>query len=119
MKRIESGPIVSPPTPQTAPSGPWGYPLLGHLPDFLRDKLGFLSCCAAEYGDVVKLKIGEPTFMLNNPEDIKHLLVLNPDNYVKSPRMTSSKGKRLSGAGLLTSVGAAHLKQRRMMQPVF
>src|SRR4029077_3045917 len=28
-------------------------------------------------------------------------------------------GKRLSGAGLLTSVGAAHLKQRRMMQPVF
>ena len=110
---------MSPPTPQTAPSGPWGYPLLGHLPDFLRDKLGFLSRCAAQYGDVVKLKIGEPTFMLNNPEDIKHLLVLNPDNYVKSPRMTSSKGKRLSGAGLLTSVGAAHLKQRRMMQPVF
>jgi cytochrome P450 len=110
---------MSPPTPQTAPSGPWGYPLLGHLPYFLPDKLGFLSRCAAEYGDVVKLKIGEPTFMLTNPEDIKHVLVLNPDNYVKSPRMTSSNGKRLSGAGLLTSVGAAHLKQRRMMQPVF
>jgi cytochrome P450/glycosyltransferase involved in cell wall biosynthesis len=85
----------------------------------LRDKLGFLSRCADEYGDVVKLKIGEPTFLLNNPEDIKHLLVVNPDNYVKSPRMTSSNGKRLSGAGLLTSVGAVHLKQRRMMQPVF
>jgi len=99
--------------------GPAGYPLLGHLPAFLYDKLGFLSHCAATYGDVINLKIGEPTFLLNNPEDIKRILVVNPDNYVKSPRMTSARGKRLSGAGLLTSVGAAHLKQRRMMQPVF
>ena len=99
--------------------GPAGYPLVGHLPAFLYDKLGFLSRCAATYGDVIKLTIGEPTFLLNNPEDIKHILVVNPDNYVKSPRMTSPRGKQLSGAGLLTSVGAAHLRQRRMMQPVF
>lgn len=99
--------------------GPVGYPLVGHLPAFLYDKLGFLSRCAATYGDVTKLNIGEPTFLLTSPEDIKHVLVLNPDNYVKSPRMTSARGKRLSGAGLLTSVGAAHIKQRRMMQPVF
>lgn len=99
--------------------GPAGYPLVGHLPAFLYDKLGFLSRCAATYGDVINLKIGEPTVLLNNPEDIKHVLVMNPDNYVKSPRMTSARGKQLSGAGLLTSVGAAHLKQRRMMQPVF
>jgi cytochrome P450 len=103
----------------TAPFGPAGYPILGHLPDFLRDKLGFLSRCAAQYGEVVKLRIGEPTFLLNNPEDIKHVLVINPDNYDKSPRLTSQRGKRLSGDGLLTSIGAAHLKQRRMMQPVF
>ena len=101
------------------PQGPAGYPLLGHLPAFLYDKLGFLSRCAATYGDVIKLNIGEPTFLLNNPEDITHVLVVNPDNFVKSPRMTSVRGKRLSGAGLLTSVGAVHLKQRRMMQPVF
>lgn len=100
-------------------SGPKSYPLVGHLPDFLRDKLGFLSRCAAAYGDVTTLHIGEPTFLLNNPEDIKHILIVNPDNYVKTPRMISERGKRLSGAGLLTSVGAAHLKQRRMMQPVF
>lgn len=99
--------------------GPKGYPFVGHLPDFMRDKLGFLSGCAVQYGDVVKLKIGEPTFLLSNPEDIKHVLIVNPDNYGKSPRLTSARGKRLSGAGLLTSVGAAHLKQRRMMQPAF
>ncbi len=99
--------------------GPAGYPFVGHLPGFLCDRLGFLSRCAAEHGDVVKLHIGEPTFLLNHPDDIKHVLVMNPDNYVKSPRMTSVSGKRLSGSGLLTSVGGAHLKQRRMMQPVF
>ena len=106
-------------TTTSAPLGPPGYPIVGHLPDFLRDKLGFLSRCAAQYGDVVKLKIGEPTFLLNNPEDIKHVLVINPDNYDKSPRLTSPGGRRLSGEGLLTSLGAAHLRQRRMMQPVF
>ena len=100
--------------------GPAGYPFIGHLLAFLSDKLGFLSRCAATYGEVIKLKIGgSSTFLINNPEDIKHILIVNPDNYFKSPRMTSAGGKRLSGAGLLTSVGAAHLKQRRMMQPVF
>ena len=100
-------------------SGPKGYPLVGHLPDFLRDKLGFLSRCSAQYGDVVKLNIGEPTFLLNNPDDIRHVLVANPDNYDKTPRMISGKARQLSGEGMLTSSGAAHLRQRRMLQPVF
>ena len=101
------------------PSSPRGYPILGHIPGFLRDRLGFLSRCVAEYGDVVKLKIGETTFLLNNPEDIKHVLVTNSDNFDKGPRLTGPKGKRLSGKGLLTSLGSAHLRQRMMMQPVF
>ncbi len=101
------------------PVGPRGYPLLGHLPDFLWDRLGFLSRCAAQYGDVVKLKIGETTFLLNNPEDIKHVLVTNSENFDKGPRLTSPQGKRLSGHGLLTSLGSAHLRQRKMMQPAF
>jgi len=100
-------------------SGPKGYPLIGHLPEFLRDKLGFLSRCAAQYGDVVKLKIGEPTFLLNNPDDIRHVLVTNPDNFDKTPRMIRGKARQLSGEGLLTSSGEAHLRQRRMLQPVF
>lgn len=104
---------------RTIARGPAGYPLVGNLPEFLYDKLGFLSRCAATYGDVIKLRIGEPTFLLNTPDDIKHVLVLNPDNYGKSPRMTSARGKKLSGEGLLTSVGPEHLRQRRMMQPVF
>ena len=83
---------------------------------FLRDRLGFLSR-AARYGDVVKLKIGERVYLLNNAEDVKHVLATNAGNYDKTPRLTSKRGKRLSGEGLLTISGDAHLKQRRMMQP--
>ncbi len=118
-KRRNCAPDMSAAAPLTPPAGPRGYPLLGHLPDFLWDRLGFLSRCAAEYGDVVRLKIGELTFLLNNPDDIKHVLVTNSDNFDKGPRLTSPKGKRLSGEGLLTSLGSSHLRQRRMMQPVF
>lgn len=104
---------------RTDPSGPRGLPLIGHIPEFLRDRLGFLSRCAAEYGDVVRLNIGGRTFLLNNPDDIKHVLVTHSENYDKGPRLTSLLGKRLSGEGLLTSSGAVHLRQRRLMQPLF
>lgn len=100
-------------------SGPKSYPFVGHLPAFLRDKLGFLSRCAAQYGEVVKLNIGEPTFLLTNPDDIRYVLVTNPDNFDKTPRMIRGKARQLSGEGLLTSSGAEHMRQRRMLQPVF
>ncbi len=100
-------------------AGPPALPVVGHLPTFLYDKLGFLSRSAARYGPIVKLHIGEPTFLLNDPEDVRHVLVVNADGYVKTPRLISDKGRKLSGSGLLTSVGNSHLRQRRMMQPVF
>ena len=102
-----------------ADRGPAAYPILGHVPQFLRDRLGFLTRCAARYGDVVELRIGERTFLLNNAEDVRYVLATNARNYTKSPRLTSPRGKRLSGEGLLTMSGEAHVNQRRMMQPAF
>lgn len=99
--------------------GPPGWPLVGHLPAFLADKLGFLTRCAKEYGGIVRLDLGGPTYLVNDPEDIRHVLETNNDNYTKTPRLTSTRGRWLSGHGLLTSSGTAHLAQRRMMQPVF
>jgi cytochrome P450 len=103
---------------QRAP-GPPGLPLVGHLPWFLADKLGFLCSCAARYGDVVKLQIGEPTYLLTNPADIQHVLLDKALSYSKTPRLTSARGKRLSGSGLQTSFGSEHLRQRRLLQPLF
>ncbi len=106
-------------TTHFADRGPAAYPILGHVPQFLRDRLGFLTRCAARYGDVVELRIGERTFLLNNAEDVRYVLATNARNYTKSPRLTSPRGKRLSGEGLLTMSGEAHVNQRRMMQPAF
>lgn len=100
-------------------TGPPGLPLLGHLPAFLSDRLGFLSASAARYGEIVKLKIGTTIYLLNDPEDVGHVLVHNARNYDKTPRLTSWRGRRLSGAGLLTSSGDQHLQLRRMLQPMF
>ena len=101
------------------PPGPPAWPLFGHLPAFLHDKLGFLTGCAERYGDVVALKIGEPTYLLNDPADIKHVLIDNGSNYNRTWRMTSPGGKRIWGNGMQTSFGAEHLRKRRMVQPAF
>jgi cytochrome P450 len=101
------------------PAGPPALPLVGHLPAFLHDKLGFLTRCAERYGDAVPLRIGEPTYLLNDSADIQHVLIDNGSNYSKTWRLTSPRGKRLSGNGMQTSFGPEHLRQRRLLQPVF
>ena len=97
---------------------PGAYPLLGHVAPFLRDRLGFLEG-AASHGSVAELRIGRRTFLPTEPEDIRHILVSGQRNYDKTPRLTSPRGRRLSGAGLLTSSGDEHLRYRRALQPVF
>src|SRR5436190_4108009 len=99
--------------------GPPAWPLVGHLAAFRVDKLGFLTRCAREYGGVVRLKLGGTTYLINNPDDIRYVLETNNDNYTKTLRLTSKRGRWLSGHGLLTSSGARHVVQRRSMQPVF
>jgi len=108
-------------------SGPQGHWLLGCLPEFRRDILGFLLDCAKKYGDVVKLpygfagilikgRQGAAAYLLGSPDDIKHVLVIRQSNY---QRLWVPAAKRVFGQGLLTSEDPLHLKQRRMMQPSF
>ncbi len=85
----------------------------------LPDKLGFLQNNVAKYGDVINLTLGSRTFLLNDPDDIKHVLETNHLNYTKTRRLTSEMGKRLSGEGLLTSSGSAAIDQRRVLSPLF
>jgi cytochrome P450 len=98
---------------------PPGYPVVGHLPFFLRDKFGFLVRCAADYPDVVKLRIGVSTYLLNNPEDISYVLKVNHRNYDKSPRIIGGKRKGLFGKALIASPSVSHLSKRHALQPLF
>jgi cytochrome P450 len=85
----------------------------------LRDKLGFLTSVADPGGPPTRLRIGADTYLLSSPEDVGHVLVRNSRNYEKTPRLTSSRGRRLSGKGVLTSSGDEHARLRRLMQPLF
>jgi cytochrome P450 len=96
-----------------------GYPVVGHVPAFLLDKLAFLERCAADSPGVVKIAVGGPTFLLTEPEDIGHVLLAAHRRYIKTPRVASPRGRKLFGRGVLTSTGDRHLSLRRAVQPAF
>ena len=84
------------------PPGPKGQLIAGNLPDYARDQLGFLTRCAREYGDVVRMRFfNVPIVLLNHPDHIEHVLVANNRNFIKDRAERS--GLRFLGNGLLTS----------------
>jgi len=60
---------------------------------------------------------GEQVFVVSDPHLIKDILVTHNRNFLKGRGL--QRAKRLLGQGLLTSEGAQHLRQRRLMQPAF
>ena len=108
----------------TKPAGgtrnaPRPWPLLGHLPAFVRDRLAFLDTCARSEAAVVPLHIGRPTLLLREPADIRFVLQEKPLSFEKTPVLTSERGRRLSGNGVLTSSGDRHRRLRDALQPLF
>jgi cytochrome P450 len=102
-----------------SPPGPRGRPLVGSLPDLRRDRLGFLTRTALQYGDVVQYRIASfHLVQVSHPDGIQRILQENHRNYTKdSP--TLREFRRVLGNGLFTSEGAFWLRQRRLMQPAF
>lgn len=73
---------------------------------------------ARTYGDIAYFKLGpQHVFMVSGPEYIRQILVTDQNNFTKSRAL--QRAKVLLGEGLLTSEGAAHLRQRRLVQPAF
>ena len=67
------------------PPGPEGHYLTGNSIEYKRDPLGFLTRCAREYGDVVRMSLlGRNTYLLNHPDYIEHVLAKNNRNFIKS-----------------------------------
>lgn len=101
------------------PPGPPGSPLLGNLPAFADDVLGFFTSTARTYGDIASLKLGgRRGLLLTHPDLIEQVLVAQQRNFVKHSFFWRHV-RAIFGQGLLTSEGDAWLQQRRAIQPAF
>jgi cytochrome P450 len=88
------------------------------LPEFRRDPPDFAQRMAREYGDLVYLPIaGQHIYLVSHPDAIRDILVTHQHKFKKSRML--ERARVLLGDGLLTSEGAFHRRQRRLMQPAF
>jgi cytochrome P450 len=105
--------------PIATPPGPPGRFLVGNLPEFGRDVLGFLSECAERYGDVVALRLGGwPALLLNRADLVEQVLAVRYRSFRKHSFFFRHV-TAIFGNGLLTSEGDFWLRQRRLAAPAF
>jgi len=104
--------------PRRVAPGPKGLPFFGSLFPALRDPIGLFRESLERFGDVVRFKFGPyDYYLVNDPDDVRHVLVENADRYTKS---RSYQGLRqVLGDGLLVSEGDQWRRQRKLAQPAF
>ena len=106
-KARESASTIRPPGP------PWHRRLRY---GFRRNTLELLSGMAAQYGDVCRFRAGGRDFWLfSHPDAVREVLVANDESFIKGPALR--RVRQTLGDGLLTSEGALHRRQRRLVQP--
>ncbi|MGH9199914.1 MAG: cytochrome P450 [Vicinamibacterales bacterium] len=85
---------------------------------FRRNPLTFLPHIARTYGDLARLSFGrQRVYVISRPEWIEDVLVTSAGRFAKGVAL--ERARRILGNGLLTSGGADHLRQRRLIQPLF
>ena len=101
------------------PPGPRGYPVIGNLPQMLRNPLQFLTNVTEEYGTVVKLGAMGPQklYLVSDPNHVRYILQENSHNYIKGKNFQIIK--QIIGEGLAVKEGSAWKRERRLMQPSF
>lgn len=106
------------PQPILRAPGPRGLPIVGNAPMLWQDPLGNAVRGHRDFGDVVRLEFGPYRYYLVADVDaIKHVLVDNNKNYVKSRNYQGLK--LVLGDGLVTSDGEHWRRQRKLAQPAF
>lgn len=105
-------------TPATAP-GPAGPEMLTQFSAIRRDPLQFLVRTWRQFGDVVQFPIPRPpAYLVNDPEGVRRVLVMNGRNYGKSTIQYRSLSL-VTGEGLLTADTPSWTRQRPLVQPAF
>jgi cytochrome P450 len=96
-----------------------GYPIVGVIPDLLRDPPGFLQRVTREHpGEIVGLRVGPIQFYLvTHPDHVEHVLSDRWRDFSKGGLWDAVRP--LTGKGLVTNDGDFWLRQRRLIQPLF
>jgi len=88
----------------------------GHRRHLQSDAAEFLKRCS-RFGDVVKLHLTRPTYLLSDPRDIAHVFVEHPERYRRTGIQTGFRA--VFGQGLFSRTGRSHIELRRLVQPLF
>ena len=105
-------------TPATAP-GPEGPQMLRRFSDIRRNPLAYLASAWRDYGDVVQFPIPRPpSYLVNDPEGVRRVLVTHARNYGKSTIQYRSLAL-VTGEGLLVADTEPWRRQRPLVQPAF
>lgn len=92
-------------------------PLLGSLPPFNAQRLGFLCAVARAYPDIARIRLGPvPAVVINDPALIGAILVERGDAFGKAPLLLRATRASI-GDNLLTLEGPPHRRHRRLMAP--
>jgi cytochrome P450 len=101
----------------SVPAAPGRLPLLGHTIAILRRPQAFLTALSS-VGEMVRVDIGAwPIYFLTSPDNIHEVLVEQGRNFTRGRFF--DRIQPLLGDSLITSEGAMHRRQRRLMQPAF
>ena len=107
-------PVAQKEIPQTK-----GWPLVGSLPQMVKDPFAFVANARETYGDIYTLNLGlSKVVVLNHPRHAQYILRDNARNYHKGGPLWDAVRDML-GNGLVVSEGDFWLRQRHMMQPQF
>ncbi|MEO0605532.1 MAG: cytochrome P450 [Myxococcota bacterium] len=99
-------------------AGPRGMPLLGSLPWFARDPLGFFEDLQRDHGDVVPYRLGPYRYWLvASPAGMERVLVTEASKVTKD--RTTRSLSRVLGDGLVTSENPLWKRQRKLAAPSF
>jgi enediyne biosynthesis protein E7 len=101
------------------PAAVRGRPLLGVLPDLLRDGPGLcVRAMNANPSSVARLQVGPASlYAVHHPDHVQHVMVENNRNYWKGPAF--NRAAFFFGRGLVMNEGESWLHQRRLMSPAF
>ncbi|MFE3824526.1 cytochrome P450 [Streptomyces sp. NPDC059092] len=100
-----------------------GLPILGSMRDLGRDPLGTYERARKEHGDVVRIVSGPPglrteIYFVFSAEGAQQVLASQAANFRKDDAF-SMEMRETFGNGLLSSLDEDHLRQRRLLSPLF